>query len=233
MLAETRDSYRLQVELGKLLPPRERKELLARIREVSRHVESPHNASHVLTFVVECLRRRDIPGVLVEAGCFKGSSAAKFSIVASMLGKRLFVFDSFQGLPANEERHSESILGHSVEGWFTEGAFAGSLEEVRSNVERFGEIDACEFVPGWFEDTMPGFSEQVVAGYLDVDLASSTRTCLEHLHPLLAPGGVLVSQDGDFPLVIDALREWQGSNGVEIEGLGERKMLLIPSSPGQ
>lgn len=45
------------------------------------------------------------------------------------------------------------------------------------------------FIKGWFEDTMPVFNERIIAAYIDVDLASSTKTCLKYLYPLLVPGG--------------------------------------------
>ena len=62
---------------------------------------------------------------------------------------------------------------------------------------------------------------------------SSTATCIKYLYPLLEPGGVLVSQDGDFPLVIELLDSdvfWKEEVGCEkpvIEGLGTDKMLKI------
>ncbi len=49
---------------------------------------------------------------------------------------------------------------------------------------------------------MPCFEQPVLGAYIDVDLASSTIACLKYLYPRLVPGGVIVSQDGDFPLVI-------------------------------
>ncbi len=178
------------------------------MREITANVPCPHNESHVLRFIVELLKlSQATEGVVVEAGCFRGGSTAKLSIAASVARRDLVVFDSFQGLPANDEHHEKSILGHSIEGWFVEGEFAGRLDEVRDNVRRYGVYERCRFIAGWFEDTMPAFNVPVAAAYLDVDLASSTRTCLKHLYPHLAPGGFLLSQDGDFPLVIDALRD--------------------------
>ena len=88
-------------------------------------------------------------------------------------------------------------------------------------------------VEGWFDDTMPGFTGKIAAAYVDVDLASSTRTCLKYLYPLLVPGGVLMSQDGDFPLVIEVFEDdafWEQEVGCErphIEGLGTSKMLKL------
>ncbi len=234
-LAEMVDVARLQAELADVVPAAaDRKRLLEQIRRVRANVECPHNESHVLSFIVELFRLpRDLEGVVVEAGCYKGGSTAKLSLVASMLGRELVVFDSFEGLPPNDEPHDSSLLGHSIRGWFDPGKFAGALEEVRHNVETYGDIRLVRFVKGWFDDTMPGFDEPVAAAYLDVDLASSTRICLRHLYPRIVPGGVLMSQDGDFPLVLDVFRDrefWENEVGEPmpvIEGLGTKKILKI------
>src|SRR5207244_1008155 len=135
-----------------------------------------------------------------EAGCYKGGSTAKFSLAAHAAGKELVVFDSFQGLPENEEPHGTTIFGEVIR--FKKGHYRGTLDEVSDNVSRFGKIGSCRFVPGWFEATLTDFQVPVSAIYLDVDLAASTRTCLKYLYPLLEPGGILYSQDGHIPLVI-------------------------------
>lgn len=240
LLTEIVDVARLQAELTEVFPSAEqRKRLLAQIRNVRANVECPHNESHVLAFIVELFRLRpEVAGVIVEAGCYKGGSTAKISLAASILHRQLVVFDSFEGLPENEERHDSSLLGHSIEGWFDGGNFAGGLEEVRRNVEAYGDIRPLRFVKGWFDDTMPGFTETICAAYLDVDLAASTRTCLKYLYPRLAPGGVLMSQDGDFPLVLDVFRDrdfWESEVGYPmpvIEGLGAKKVLKIVKPAG-
>ena len=98
---------------------------------------------------------------------------------------------------------------------------------------KYGSIEPCRFIKGWFENTMPAFSERIVAAFIDVDLASSTRTCLKYLYPLLVPGGIIYSHDGDFPLVIEVFMDndfWEkevGSKKPYIEGLGERKLIRI------
>ena len=106
------------------------------------------------------------------------------------------------------------------------------LDEVSENVATWGELDVCEMKPGWFSETMPSFSDPVVAGFIDVDLASSTRTCIEQLYPRLIPGGVLFSHDGHLPLCIDVLRDtamWERIGGPtpEISGLGTEKLVSI------
>jgi O-methyltransferase len=91
------------------------------------------------------------------------------------------------------------------------------------------------YVPGWFADTMPGFVEPVAAAYLDCDLAASTHTCLDSLWPLVTPGGCVVSQDGDFPLVIDVMRDWLGRADPAplVAGLGESKMVTFRKPAGE
>ncbi len=218
-----------------------RTKLWGEFLKIRKNVECPHNESHTLSFANEMFRMATFfegkEGVFVEAGCFKGGSTAKLSLVASHLNRKLVVCDSFQGLPENQEKHDRSIFGYSISGWFGGGAFCGAREEVEHNVSTYGDSDACEYVEGWFDDILPNFSQPVLAAYIDVDLASSTKTCLKYLYPLLVPGGSLVSQDGDFPLVVDVFQDkrfWEDEVGVpapEVEGLGSQKMLRVVKQP--
>ena len=68
---------------------------------------------------------------------------------------------------------------------------AVGVAEVRGNVEKYGDIERCEFHKGFFSDTMPRFKEPVAAACINVDLVVSTRDCLHYLYPLLSRGGVL------------------------------------------
>lgn len=227
---ETIKVVNLQREITSLLPEEvDSDKLFNRLNYIGRNVSCAHNPSHALEFIVDMLKSpREGEGCFVEAGCFKGGSTAKFSIIAKILERKLIIFDSFEGLPNNNEKHLQSLEGHSISGWFHEGAFTGSLEEVKNNIRRYGEIDVCIFIPGWFDDTMPNFQEAVIAGFIDVDLASSTKTCLKYLYPKLVKGGVICSQDGDFPLVVEVFNDnhfWEHEVGVKlpvIEGLGEK-----------
>jgi O-methyltransferase len=237
-LKETREIARLQQSIIRRAPTSARP-LFDAFQTVSANVDCPHNPSHILKVADTLLNvPGSVPGVFVEAGCYKGGSTAKLSHVAAHLGRRLVVFDSFEGLPANSEDHEETIDGADITGWFTEGAYAGTLDEVKANVSAFGRVDVCEFIPGWFEETMPDFSEPVAAAFLDVDLAESTRTCLRYLWPLLQPGGFVISQDGDFPLVLEVFTDtdfWDGelaSPQPEIHGFGE-KILTIRKGHGR
>jgi O-methyltransferase len=195
-------------------------------------VDSPHTQEEILSYIQTILSiPPDTKGIVVEAGCYKGSSTAKFSLAADLVGRELVVFDSFQGIPDNIEPHEENIFGGDAS--FKQGDYAGSLDEVKANVTRFGKIECCRFIKGWFDETMPGFHEPISAIYVDVDLASSTHTCLRYLYPLLAPNCVLYSQDGHLPLVIDVFEDeefWLNEVGCkrpQIHGLGQKKLIKV------
>jgi O-methyltransferase len=209
---------------------RERLVLVYRFNYISRKVECQHLESEILAFACEVFKLpATVGGCLVEAGCFKGGGTAKLSIVATLSHRELVVCDSFEGIPENREDHGTTLFGGGA--LFRAGDYRGDLEEVKGNVRDYGEIRVCRFVKGYFEDTLTDFRDSVAAAYIDADLASSTRTCLKYLWPLLAPGGVIFSQDGHLPLVLDVLRDkafWQSELGCgppEVIGLGLKKLV--------
>lgn len=200
--------------------------------KISNYVDCPHTQVEIIAFVRAILSLdSSIPGCIVEAGCYKGGSTAKFSIPSHIINRSLIVFDSFKGLPSHQESHKKNIFGKSVT--FSPGEYKGSISEVRKNVERFGEIRACKFIEGWFDNTMPEFKEPIAAIYLDVDLVKSTSTCLKYLYPLLQNGGYLYSQDGHLPLVIELFndesfwREEVKAPKPTIHGLGTSKLIFL------
>ncbi len=239
LLIESYDAAKLTQEIKTLLPPSlSFTALNTQLVKIHKNVACAHNPSHALAFIRDMLyvaNNFDIKdAVFVEAGCFKGGSTSKFSIIADLFHRPLYVFDSFEGLPNNDEEHITSVLGHSIEGWFEGKNFKGQLEEVKQNIDHFGKPMVCEFVKGWFSETMPDFKHKVAAAFCDVDLASSTRTCLQYLYPALIPGGIICSQDGDFPLVIELLsdqsfweKEMNGQPKPIIEGLGKKITRII------
>lgn len=210
----------------------ERQALVRQFYAISFAVDAPHSQQQMLEMAETIVSLPPgVPGVVVEAGCYKGGSTAKLSLAAHRAGRELVVFDSFEGIPDNTEYHADKLLGSRIE--FNSGDYRGTLDEVRSNVTRFGQLAPCRFVPGWFEHTLPAFHEPVAVAYIDVDLATSTRTALKFLYPLLSPGGVLFSHDGHLSLVVEVFADedfWRTEVGCEppkVDGLGERQLIRI------
>lgn len=200
--------------------------------KISYLVDCPHMEGEMIEVMHQIFSvPKEKSGVIVEAGAFKGGSTAKISLAAKIAGRKFLVFDSFEGIPEHEEKHGKNIFGGDA--YFPKGSYFGSLEEVKKNVEKFGDIKSCEFIKGFFDKTMPGFKRPVAVGYLDVDLASSTKTCLQYLYPVLVKGGALLSQDGHLPWIIELLSDknfWEKELKVrvpEMQGLGKEKLVIV------
>ena len=127
---------------------------------ISYHIDCPHTEHELLTIARRILNLGPgIPGTIVEAGAYYGGSTAKLSLVAKLCGRELATFDSFEGMPENAEVHGKSIFGR--EHRFPKGSHAVSLDEVKKNVARYGDIDRTRFYKGWLNKTLPNFKDRV------------------------------------------------------------------------
>lgn len=205
--------------------------LVARFIRITNQVRAYHTQTEMLSVARRILALAGRPGLtVVEAGAGKGASTAKLSLVARASGAKLIVFDSFRGIPENDEVH-QHLDGRTIR--FRAGAFTGRLRSVERVVRELGALEVCELRKGWFEETLPALETPVDVALLDVDLLSSTRTCLIHLMPRLRPGGAVFTQDGHLRAIVDLLaseRFWRDEVGIEpprIEGLGREKLLCI------
>jgi hypothetical protein len=133
----------------------------------------------------------EVHGDVIECGTWKGGSATNLSLVCRIFGRKLKVYDSFEGLP--EPRPGEHLA--KIE---AKGAFCGTLDEVRSNIRRHGAIENCEFVKGWFEDTLPELNSPVVLAFLDVDFEASLHTCVRHIWPNLVEQGYIFTDESQM-----------------------------------
>jgi hypothetical protein len=124
----------------------------------------------------------EILGDIVECGTWKGGCATNLSLVAAIVGRKLKIYDSFEGLPEGKPDDREAK-------GYKKGDYCGSLEEVQSNIRRYGAIECCEFVKGWFEDTLPQSHSPVILAFLDVDLEASLDACVRYIWPRLVEQG--------------------------------------------
>jgi hypothetical protein len=161
-----------------------------------------------------------IPGDVIECGCFKGVSAAMLSWACKLLGRRLKVADSFNGLPATID------VGEG----YSAGDYSGSLEEVRRTIQTFGCEDVVTYVPGYFEESLPFARDPLALVWADVDLRASMESVLTWLMPLLTHEGALMSDEvpegafagahirADAPSVPGAIRDYFSARGLGCPG---------------
>lgn len=126
----------------------------------------PNSVSELFSIIHQLyvLRSYDVPGDFAEFGCFKGYSSAMLSFACQQIGLRMHIFDSFAGLPA------------AANSGYSEGDYAGSLEEVTRHIRQFGAIDSVEFHEGFFADVFAGYRPPpLLCLWMDVDLEVSAR----------------------------------------------------------
>ena len=137
---------------------------------------------------VETVVADDVPGHLIEAGCWRGGSSILMRATLDTLGARdrtVYVADSFQGFP-----HGDSDDLTPVD------YLAVTLDEVQANFARFGLDEGVEWVPGFFEHSLPSLPPQTWAvARLDGDSYEATKVSLESLYRGLSVGGYLIVDD--------------------------------------
>lgn len=192
--------------------------------QFQRNTETIESGTSALVHVILARAILSIPprldGAVVECGVWKGASSASLSLICQRVGRRLKVCDSFQGLPDDGARRHLG-LHTGVYGHYQAGMFLGTLEEVRENIRRQGALDTCDFIAGFFNESLKTLSEPVAFAFLDVDLESSTRDCLQALWPLLAEDAFVYSDDaGDLDVVKVYFDDpwWRGRLGCAAPG---------------
>lgn len=131
-----------------------------------------------------------LPGDVWECGVYQGGTAAMLARIINDSGsdKRLFLFDTFAGMPSTDPDKD----------WHKAGDFADtSLKAVKEFV---GHADRTEFRQGFIPDTFVGLEERRVAfAHIDLDIYRSIADSLEFIWPRLSPGGVVVFDDYGAP----------------------------------
>ncbi len=204
-----------------------------------------------LRYCCESVLMDNIPGDFIETGVWRGGACIFMRGLLEAYGdtaRRVFVADSFRGLPRPDPAQYPADLGvthHEVE-------YAKvSREEVEENFRRYGLLDdRVVFLEGWFKDTLPSAVALPMSTYsgspsypnfacqhymglikklsilrLDGDMYESTMQALENLYPRVSPGGYVIIDDLNLPeckkAVIDYIKKYDIQDPVmPIDGCG-------------
>jgi hypothetical protein len=146
--------------------------------------------SHTLVQIDRCFMiyqaacaTASLPGSVAELGVYKGGTAKIVGEVLKETGKRIYLFDSFSGMPWTEkDKEKHETLFEDV-----------TLEKVK---EYLKEYPAIEFRPDFFPDTAKGLEQEKFSlVYLDADLYESTKSGLEFFYPRMVTGGIILFDD--------------------------------------
>jgi O-methyltransferase len=165
--------------------------LLRRFLLVDWHVLHAHRPCEISRIAQVIAERPSRNGeLMVEAGCYRGGSSAKFSLLCRTFGYRLHIYDSFQGV----EELSPEIRTKEYD---FSGQYAAGESKVLENLEHYGDISVCLIHKGWFCDTIARNAVPVPVRvvYIDCDNAKGTSEVLTGTVPSLVSDGCIFSQD--------------------------------------
>src|SRR5262245_11554382 len=126
----------------------------------------PRDALLDLARLVRAVLAYDIPGDFVECGVWRGGASflmAELLRRAGVRDRKVWLFDSFEGLPPPQEIDGDEALAY-VENkdspWYFDNCRA-SLEGVRRKAAELGLTSYTEIVKGWFDQTLPANRERI------------------------------------------------------------------------
>ena len=156
---------------------------------------------------LDFIRENDIAGDFIETGVWRGGACIFVKKYLDMFGmkRKVFVADSFKGLPPPECQQDEGANYHL----YTELAI--SLESVSNNFKQYGCLDDnVVFIEGWFKDTLPNNNkiEKLSILRMDGDMYKSTMDVFETCYHKLSEGGFCIIDDWCIPDCREAVEDW-------------------------
>jgi O-methyltransferase len=170
------------------------------------------NLENCIIDVVE----NNIEGDVIETGVWKGGACILMKYIIKNLSsnKKVFVADSFEGLPVpNSELYPKDFgdMHHKFD------ELKISLDKVKNNFKKYKLLDDdVIFLQGWFKDTLPLIKESQKFSLirLDGDMYESTMDSLNNLYPKLSSGGYVIIDDFCLQPCVDATMDFRSKNNI-------------------
>ncbi len=165
----------------------------------------------------------DVPGAIAECGSFRGASAFFIAEATEGTGKKLHLFDSWQGLPAPVDADGSA---------WKAGDLTASESECLTTLAPYA--DRVVSHPGWIPDRFGDVEDEVFSlVHVDVDLYEPHRDALRFFWPRLSEGGVMVFDDygsSYCPGAHRAVDEFFGPLGLRVIGAPTGQAFLFKPS---
>ena len=139
----------------------------------------------------ELAKTADIPGDVVEFGCYQGDTSVQLAnAMCENPDKWLYLYDSFEGLPA------KTAADQSADGWrFKEGELKASPDTVAHKFKKYQLPDPV-IVKGWFNELKDEDLPAAISfALLDGDFYESIKASFALVEPRLSAGGIIAIHD--------------------------------------
>ena len=199
------------------------------------HADAPQQVSdretaEILRLAEQTLNSK-IAGDLVELGCYRGDTSIQLERLLEQRGfvghkdaetgeyqppaKRLWIYDSFEGLPKRAQQD-----GSAAGTEFKEGELLVTKREVMEKFKRSG-LKLPIIKKGFFEDldSATDLPTQISFAFLDGDLYTSIKTSLKLVTPKMTDGSIIIIHDYNNPQlqgVAKAVEEWRSGRDLRI-----------------
>ena len=169
---------------------------------------------HMLHYM---LISESLDGDVVEMGVYDGGTAMLMSLLTI---KDVYLYDSFQGFPAEDTKGKES-------NGFVPFKFAITEDSVLKKYLKY-DIKKPIIIRSYFDKlTHKDFPKKIAFAHLDSDIYQSMYDSLKLVYPLVSSGG--------FILIDDYLTsKWEGTTKAVTEFLSDKpeKVFNLPGSNG-
>ena len=167
--------------------------------------------------------KNNVPGDVVEFGCYKADTSVLYQKLLESMGhggviqsenhapsssqKTLWLYDSFEGLPA-KTREDNSAAGDA----FQAGELLVTKREVIEKFKKMG-LKLPKIKKAFFDDLdiIYDIPEKISYAFLDGDLYQSIKTSLRLVAEKMSQGGVIIVHDYNNPELPGSARavdEW-------------------------
>jgi O-methyltransferase len=152
----------------------------------------------------------NIQGDIVECGVYNGGSAAAMASAANMDQRKIWLYDSFEGMPSISD-----IDGKDAKKY--EGMCVGEIDKVKS-VMAFIKLIETKYIikKGWFKQTFKEKGpEKIALLHIDSDWYESVKICLEHFYDRVQEGGIIL---------LDDFGHWEGCRNAFYDFIQQRNI---------
>jgi len=158
----------------------------------------------------------NVTGDVVEFGCYSGGTSIHLAkTISEFKQKKLFVYDSFEGLP--EKTNSDtSTLGIQ----FKPGELSVSKKQFIKNIQK-ANVPIPIIKKAWFSELTDGdIPENICFAYLDGDYYQSIKDSLKLIESNMADKSTIVVDDyynESLPGVRKAVDEWLAGKTIKLK----------------
>jgi hypothetical protein len=177
----------------------------------------------------------EVAGDVAECGVARGLSSMELCLAIApgrpgWRGEGFHIFDSFEGLsePRAEDRDVSGMDAQEarrIQDMMHRGNMAFPLDQIREVFRpHFPDV---AFHPGWIPASFDGLPEKRYRFvHVDVDLYQPTLDAFEYFFPRLEAGGVMVTDDYNWPGGRKAVDEFCAAKGIQAKFTGTNQAYM-------